>query len=386
MAQKNQTVPKPEGKNGHKPTPPLTAPMPNKMPHPVASDMNQVNGLPPHLTAQTMRQTALLQMQKQQGNGVANAVAKRSLASLQQQVIQREGGGGGSITDEAVNKVKAQQARAQKILKDAFGNIKTIVASKVEVLDDAALKGKYDEMKIRKKHNNPKTGQPWQTNDASKVFSKLEGFADTEAQVIYVLDDNDATEAGRVALMVHETLHMNAAGGFASAVGPDIDEGTTEYLTIKACKAAKITPPTAYARQVGLVEKLAAIVGEASLEKAYFGGVATLKSTYDTIRGEGTFEKLHKILTESKDMEKALKSLSAPRSPDWVKEKIKMIEAHLDSWWVSDEDMAQIKTLLGTLTPQELAKARETLAPKAINLSDHGQRATFRLALGVGKS
>ncbi|MCI0398149.1 MAG: hypothetical protein L0322_24910 [Chloroflexi bacterium] len=327
--------------------------------------------LPANPTTQRLRQARVLTMQHTLGNHF-----------VQRQLVQRQAAGGGT-TAEAVNKARAQQARAQKILLAVYGNIRPIVSYNIEVLDDAALKSRYDDMKIRKQHTNPRTGQPWQRGDAAGVFQTLDGFADQELQIIYVLNDKDAGEEARVSLIAHEMLHMNAAPGFAAAVGPDIDEGTTETLTIKACKAAKITAQPAYGSQVDLVQRIGAIVGEGTLEQAYFNGPSILSSTFDAVRGEGMFARLHKYLTEQSDMEKALSVLRAPRSPDWVKEKIKLIEDHLNSWWVSDDDMAQIKTICATATPEELAEIRAAIAPQVTKLSDHGQRAELRLALGV---
>jgi hypothetical protein len=176
-------------------------------------------------------------------------------------------------------------------------------------------------------------------------------------------------------------LHTNAAGGFASTVGADIDEGATEYLSIKACTQAGVAVKTpAYQGQVSLVTLLVQVIGEGTLTQAYFNSPDSLITMLETVRGEGAFKTLRKKLAEG-GLSKAEAYLKAPRSPDWVKEKIKLINELLD-WWVSDADLEQIRAIFSSIDDAEGKKAvREAILPRVTDLTDHGQRAKLRIIL-----
>jgi hypothetical protein len=299
--------------------------------------------------------------------------------------VQRQGGAAaGSAPAGVVDKGQALQARAQAILTAAYGSVRKIVPGKVDVVDDATLRQRFDDFQIRKGTINPKTQESWKAGDAYKVFPVLEGFADRDNQTIYVQEQMASGPEGQISVAVHEMLHINAAGGFAGAVGADIDEGTTEYLTIQACKKAGVPIQAAYGPQVGLVTHLGAVIGESTLTQAYFGGASILISTLDAVRGQDTFSKFQQRLRIS-GLSRAEDLLKPPRSSNWVKEKIRIIEDILNEWWVSDADVNRIKTICGTLTAAELAVVREAVAPQVTKLTDHGQRAQVRLALGVGR-
>jgi hypothetical protein len=171
-------------------------------------------------------------------------------------------------------------AGAEKILKGAYSDVKSIVPGKVEVLADRqACWDKYDEVCMADKLTNPDTGKEWAKGDAKKRSPGLDGFA--WKGVVYV-----SGETTLVTATAHEMLHNNTAAGFRSAVGEAVNEGTTEMLAIKALKAAGVTGPSAYPKQVEIVNAIAAFVGEDKLTKAYFSGVGTLTAAYDAARGE----------------------------------------------------------------------------------------------------
>jgi hypothetical protein len=329
------------------------------------------------------RQSLAATIGRVQGNHYLQRLLE-PLAPAPVTAVQRQGAAGPAPAG-VVDKSQALQARAQSILTAAYGSTRKIVPSKIEVVDDATLRGKFDDFQIRKGTTNPKTKEAWKAGDAYTVFPVLDGFADRDNQTIYVQDKMAGGPEGQVSVAVHEMLHMNAAGGFAGGVGADIDEGTTEYMTIQACKKAGVAIQAAYGPQVGLVTQLIAVIGEGTLTQAYFGGANILISTLDAVRGEGAFAKFQERLRIS-GLSRAEDLLKPPRSSDWVKEKIKIIEDILNSWWVTGSDVSRIETICGTLTAEELKVVREAIAPQVSKkLSDHGQRAQVRIALGVGR-
>jgi hypothetical protein len=335
------------------------------------------------------RQAIAAQIGRRQGNRHLQrlgALLNHDRPAASAPVIQRQGpaAGGGSGAVGAIDKGKAQQARAQRILATTYGAIKPVIPFKVEALDDATLKVKFVELQIREKRTNPKTQEPWKPEDA-QMLGRLDGFADHDLQTIYILDDPGAEGDDQTPVVVHEMLHLNAASGFAGTMGADIDEGATEYLTIKACAQAGVAiKKAAYGGQVSLVNLLVQIVGEGTLIQAYFNSPNVLITTLDTVRGEGAFKNLRKRLGSVEDgLSKAEAFLKAPRSPDWVKEKIKVINDLLDGW-VSDNDLEAIRTVFGTVeSPEDKQAIREAIAPRVTELVDHGQRARLRLILGL---
>lgn len=331
------------------------------------------------------RARAVQRMQAQQGNGYVRRVVNAYTGARQ---VQRQPapapapapGGGGAGGAELIAKGQAIQAAAQKALSAVYGWIKKIVPGDLQVVDQKTLFARYDEYKIRRKHNNPKTGELWKMDDAAKVFQSLDGFTDLDNKIIYVLDTMVKGPDADVSLAVHEMLHVNAAGGFGSTVGPDIDEGTTQTLTVKACKNSQIPVKAAYAGQTGFVSRLIEVVGEGTLTQAYFNGAGVLTSTFDTVRGEGQWEKFHRKLV-SDGMSEAGKILSAPTKSTWVQEKIASIQRHL-GYIVWDSDIEAIRVICSTLTPEELTQVRAAILPQVNDLWDHGQRAKLRMALG----
>jgi hypothetical protein len=179
-------------------------------------------------------------------------------------------------------------SQAEKVLQDSFGTVHKIVPGNIVLLDDrAAVWAKYDEVCIRLGCTNNKATppRPWQTGDAQVVSPGLEGFADSG--IVYV---NKQTPL--ITATAHEMLHNNTAADFRGAVGETINEGSTEYLAIKALNAAGVATPgsaTAYPGQVAIVTKLIKVVGEGTLTSAYFGGANTLIDAYNTLQGPAGF-------------------------------------------------------------------------------------------------
>jgi len=288
-------------------------------------------------------------------------------------------GGAGPVG--VIAAAEALKARAQEILKNTYGFIKPIIPTPIQVVDEPTLRVKFDEMQVRKGTNNARTGEPWKMGDSLLVFQRLDGFADRDNNVIYVPDSPGGSGDSQIPTVVHEMLHTNAAGDWQSTVGFAIDEGETENLALKACTAHHVAMTPTYASQRGLVGQLVPVVGEGTLEQAYFSGGAILISAFNAVRGEGKWDQLKKAMAEG-DREKVDKILTAPRQSDWAKEKTQIILGIIDSWWVTDEDVARIVAICGTASPEDLRSIAAAVGPEVSRLINEGQRARIRFALG----
>ena len=202
-----------------------------------------------------------------------------------------EGSGATTPTTKALS-----LAQAEKILKDTYGTVKTIVPGNIQLLDDAnAMWAKYDEVCVAGSVTNPSTGKTWKAGDAKTRFpGGLNGFA--WSGTVYV---NKATALETTT--PHEMLHLNTAAGFRAAVGETFNEGSTQYLALKAMKGSGITLKTyPYQDEVDLTNKLVDLVTEDVLIKAYFGGADTLVTAYEKVKGAGKFADL-KAQAEKRD-------------------------------------------------------------------------------------
>jgi hypothetical protein len=172
-------------------------------------------------------------------------------------------------------------AGAQAILQGVYGDVHTIVAGSIQILNGrAALWAKYDEVCIAAHLTNPTTRQPWAAGDSQRRDPGLEGFA--WGGVVYV-----NAETPLVTATAHEMLHNNTAAGFRAAVGEAINEGCTEFLAKRALYDAGVNTPaeaTAYPTQVDIVNRLVSFVGVDKVISAYFGGANTFISAYETAR------------------------------------------------------------------------------------------------------
>jgi hypothetical protein len=286
-------------------------------------------------------------------------------------------GGGGLPATPGIALNEANKKRAEKIIGDAYGQRKAIKGTAV-FLEDAPLRDKHDEMQIRLGRNKP-DGTAWAKGDNAKVFKDFYGFADQGGGTVYVLSmaggaGLDGTD--QLATVAHELLHVNAAGDWAGGVGGTIDEGVTETMTKKACAAAGVAPKEAYGSQVAFVAKLAAVVGQNTLESAYFGGVAILSAAFDAVQGEGSW-----VAFRAAKGDRLERMLTAKHTPDWVKEKIFQINDLLDGW-VSDADLDRIAAIWGTLEATEKAQVRSAVQGRVADLTDIGQRTRLRVILG----
>jgi hypothetical protein len=219
-----------------------------------------------------------------------------------------EGTSGTSGTSKAMSKVKANE-----LLTASYGSVKTIVPGNVVVLKDAnELWAKYDEVCIAAKLTNPDTGKLWVAGDSKKRSPGLEGFAWEGTSYI-------SGTATLITATAHEMLHNNTAAGFRAAVGEGVNEGSTEYMAIKALKAGSVAmASTAYPDEVAMVTKLIGVVTEATLIAAYFGGASTLITAYETKKGAGTWATM-KAKADLKDWSGAKALMDAPKKADATK-------------------------------------------------------------------
>jgi hypothetical protein len=280
----------------------------------------------------------------------------------------------------ALSRAQAVRDRAKDILTTAFGSLIRVKSAKVQVLGDGALKQAFVQYHKRMGHRNPRTGEVWKEEDVASLTGTLEGFVARDQATIYVLQSEDEVP---VATMVHEMLHVNANPGFAAMYNADFDEGATEYLTKIALARSGVRAESGgtYARQVGLITKFVAIVGEGTLMQAYFGNPAALKNMVDTIRGPGTW-RLFWIRFMDKDYVRAWELLDPKGGGSWLDHKIALINGLLDGW-VWDENIAMIETICSTLSSEDLRTARNAVGHRVRTLWSHGQRARLRIALGM---
>jgi hypothetical protein len=263
-------------------------------------------------------------------------------------------------------------AKAKEVLTKSFGSVHTIVPGNIVLLADrAACWKKYDE--INKGRNNPHTNAAWVDGDAQRYIPGLEGFADNGT--VYV---NQQTPL--VTATAHEMLHNNTAADYRGAVGETINEGSTEYLALKACRESGISTSggaVAYPDQVAFVTKLIGVVTEATLISAYFGGSATLINAFNDKQGPDIFAKM-KPFAEARNYTEAEKYLQ----PVTARTKIGWINAILDSWWVDDDDIEQIRRIVN-MNPSDRPEIARAIQPRISELWSIGQRTQLRVILGT---
>jgi hypothetical protein len=180
-------------------------------------------------------------------------------------------------------------ATAQTVLQNTYGTIHQIVPGSIVLLNGRpALWARYDQAAAGAMNTHVNPPRLWQPGDAQQFIPTLEGFADHGT--VFVNQNTPLVTA-----TAHEMLHNNTAAGFRSRMGESINEGTTEYLAIKALNAAGVATPsgsTAYPNEVALVTALINLIGENPLKQAYFNGGNNIQSVIGDVdigQGAGTF-------------------------------------------------------------------------------------------------
>lgn len=152
-------------------------------------------------------------------------------------------------------KTMIDKAKSVEVLKKSFKGYKKIKAGKVVVLDQAGFEKAWEKIYGETKYAWDKYVKP----------GNLEGFAYKGTNYIN-------KDIGSVDVVPHEMLHNNASKSWTPFAGSETNEGTTEYLTIKAVTAEGYTASHSYPNQEGVVQVLVGVVGEAKLMSAYFKG------------------------------------------------------------------------------------------------------------------
>jgi hypothetical protein len=137
---------------------------------------------------------------------------------------------------------------------------------------------------------NPATGKRFTADEAEQEASlgKSDGFDDGREMYLRGLNATTITA-------LHETIHAYAEDDFVDAVGPDANEGATEYFTdIVLADNQQGPDASAYTQnQLPPVQQLVAALGgngKQLLAAAYFQGrIAPLRAALDQAKGAGTF-------------------------------------------------------------------------------------------------
>ena len=186
------------------------------------------------------------------------------------------GGGGGSPGKSASGPKNIDKTKSVEILNKAFGKYATIKEGKVEVLSQADFQKAYDKIYGSTQYSWDKYVKP--------KFGNLEGFADTDNGINYINQDNLSVDT-----VPHEMLHNNTHAKFSTFAEGNINEGVTEYLTIKAVTAEGITPSHSYPNEEGVVRELVKVVGEDTLLNAYFKGETDALKTAMESKSKGSW-------------------------------------------------------------------------------------------------
>jgi hypothetical protein len=201
-------------------------------------------------------------------------------------LVQREEAKGKEKKPKKTKKAMIEKAKSVTVLQDAYKDyVKKIKGGKVEVLGQADFEKAWEKIYGKTKYAWDKYIKPNEGN--------LEGFA--YKGVNYINKD-----IGSVDVVPHEMLHNNTSASWTPFAGSELDEGTTEYLTIKAVKAAKYTPSHSYPDQEGVVRELVKVTSEDLLMKAYFKGqTAKLKKEMES-NCRGTWAQFKKAMQAEK--------------------------------------------------------------------------------------
>jgi uncharacterized Zn-binding protein involved in type VI secretion len=139
-----------------------------------------------------------------------------------------------------------------------------------------------------------------------KKAKRVNGFHNPRTGEIFV--NSDRANGGTP---YHESLHAYTNKDFKK-LGKALNEGTTEYFTQKETAGRGIDRSNIYTDEVGAVNKLAGVVGDDAIEKAYFeGDVDGLKNSVDKKLGEGRWD-AYKTAMANEDYAAANKALEPP--------------------------------------------------------------------------
>ena len=122
------------------------------------------------------------------------------------------------------------------------------------------------------------------------------------------------------------------------------------------------------------------IIGEGTLQNAYFNTPSILVQTYESLMGARSFAVLKRTLNDTAAGYTAAQRLLRPPS---AATRIAAINTLLD-WWVSDNDLDIIESIFMAANAGDRATIRAAVEPRAISLTSLGQRFRFRAILTHG--
>jgi hypothetical protein len=273
-----------------------------------------------------------------------------------------------------------QTAYAQNAIRSAFGGVadRAIITGNIHIVNGyAALLAEYDRICVTGNVTNPATGVTWVTGDALRedqaTSSRTNAFA--SGNDIYI----DTTQTDPTAT-VHEMLHVNTAAGFLALVGRAVNEGITQRLAVKAVQATGQSvrgSESTYQQEQGVVSALINVVGEGTIQEAYFNDPNRLVTGYEAVMGEDSFEVLKRTLDDTPaGYAAALKILKPPS----VLQKIAAINVLLE-WWVSDTDLDLIQSIVSTCGLGQRLIILAAIWPRTGSLFSPRQRKRLRLIL-----
>ncbi len=281
-----------------------------------------------------------------------------------------------------------QTAFAQNALQTSFGDVapKTIITGDITIVaDSAALYAVYDQWMIDHNMTNPQTGVAWvagdKLRDNTRRGVRTNAFAEPAPSTKIFID---ATQTDPTAT-VHEMLHVNTAVGFIGSVGRAINEGITQRLATQAIVASGnsvVGSERTYQQEQRVVTKLVEILGEGIVKRAYFNGAASLIDTYNSLMGADSFALLKATLEP--DSAAGYDAAVAMLVPPSVTQKIAVINAILDGWWVSANDFETIASLVSACSGEEKMEIWTRVFPRVKELWTEARRARLRAILSPG--
>jgi hypothetical protein len=278
------------------------------------------------------------------------------------------------------------ESDARGILGGAFVGVTFASGYQVREMTADDVLQQYDEMQIARGarfYLGGGSDRAWTPGDGRLRFKDLFGFTDRQRRAVVVLS------GAPVSTLVHEMLHASADPTFPDQLGPDLDEGATALLTSYALAKAGQNPDASYAAQRDIVDALTTLVGQKTLEDAYFrGNLAQLRATTDDLVGPNAFDSFVRRLTSGEGMDFAMaKLLPGRKDGAWTATKIRAIQGYLNSYLcLSADEWERIRLIIHSASDVELQKIRDAIAPLITGVADLGDRTRLRLWLVSGGS
>jgi hypothetical protein len=305
---------------------------------------------------------------------------------LQSELIQRQNAPTGNPTPiPALSTFESRTKLAEEILKKAYGDLIKKGASTTEKVASAdEMYTKYDEAMVSDNRFNKETNGKWKSGDAKKHPQMSKGLYGFQFGGKVYIDTSQPMDQ-QVVTTVHEMLHNNASGDFASVMGKSVDEGMTEKLTQQAIAASGYASagPAVFQGEMGLIGQFEGLVGANTMKYAYFRGTDPLKSAVDAMFKSGTFEILRNYIKRG-DFTGLAAKIERLRNGDNKAEIEKKIETirNLMGWIVTDANISSIESIWNLSSPEEQTQIRNVLLPMVTSLNDFAQRARLRIMMG----